>query len=130
MADRQDARMDAAELYREEVITDRKVGVIRMMVPIRTDGSADPARKTLYAGEAQMLTSMGALPISFDIEADTLAEAVEAYGPAAKAGFDRAVRELQDMRRQAASGLVLPGQGGGGGFAPGGLPGGGKIQIP
>jgi hypothetical protein len=128
MPERQDARMDPADLYREEVVTDRKVGVLRVMVPIRADGSPDPARKTLYTGEAQMLTSMGALPISFDIEAATLAQAVEAYGPAAKAGFERAVRELQDMRRQAASSIVLP-QAGGAGFGAPGL-GGGKIQMP
>jgi len=129
MADLQDASMDAAELYREEVITDRKVGVIRVLVPVKSDGSADAKRRTLFTGEAQMLTSMGALPISFDIEANSLAEAVAAYGPAAKIGFERAVRELQDMRRQAASSLVLPGQGGGG-FAPGGGMPGGKIQMP
>ncbi len=44
------------------------------------------------------------------------------------------MRELQEMRRQSASSLVLPGQGGGGGFGPGGVPpglgGGGKIQMP
>jgi hypothetical protein len=33
------------------------------------------------------------------------------------------------MRRQAASSIVLPGPGGAG-FPPGGLGGGGKIQIP
>ena len=129
MAERPDAKMEPAELYREEVITDRKVGLIRMMVPIRIDGSIDPSRQTLFTGEAQMLTSMGALPISFDIEADTLAEAVAGYGSAANLGFERAVRELQDMRRQQASSLVLPQQGGAG-FGAAGIPGGGKIQLP
>jgi hypothetical protein len=129
MADRPDAKMEPAELYREEVITDRKVGLIRMMVPIKIDGSVDPARKTLFSGEAQMLTSMGALPISFDIDAETLADAVAAYGSAANLGFERAVRELQDLRRQQASSLVLPQQGGAG-FGPTGLSGGSKIQLP
>ena len=72
----------------------------------KIDGSVDPARKTLFSGEAQMLTSMGALPISFDIEADTRAAAVAGYGPAANVGFERAVRELQEMRRQSASSLA------------------------
>jgi hypothetical protein len=136
MADRPDPRepeMDAAALYREEIVTDRKVGTIRMMTPITADGRPDGKRPLLFIGEAQMLTSMGPLPISFDIEANTLAEAVAGYGAAAKDGFERAVRELQDMRRQQASSIVLPPPGaagafsGGGGFGAGG---GGKIQLP
>lgn len=129
-----DVRMDVDDLWREEMVTDRKIGTIRMMVPIKADGSTDPARATVYTGEAQMMTNMGPLPISFDIEARTLAEAVNAYGTAAKVAIERTVRELQEMRREAASGLVLPGQGG---FGPGGLPPGlggaggrGKIQMP
>jgi regulator of protease activity HflC (stomatin/prohibitin superfamily) len=128
-----DVRMDASDLWREEIITDRKIGTIRMMLPIRADGSADPARATVYTGEAQMMTNMGPLPINFDIEAKTLAEAVSGYAAAAKVAIERTVRELQELRREAASGLVLPGQGG---FGPGGMPPGlgggrgGKIQMP
>jgi regulator of protease activity HflC (stomatin/prohibitin superfamily) len=128
-----DIRMDANDLWREEVITDRKIGIIRMMVPIRADGAVDPARATVFTGEAQMMTNMGPLPINFDIEAKTLADAVNAYAAAAKVAIERTVRELQEMRREAASGLVLPGQGG---FPPGGMPPGlgggrgGKIQMP
>jgi hypothetical protein len=80
-----------------------------------------------------MMTNMGALPISFEIEAKSLAEAVAGYGLAAGEAFERTMRELQELRRQSASSLVLPGQGGGG-FGPGGMPpglgGGGKIQMP
>lgn len=128
-----DARMDRDDLWREEIITDRKIGTLRVMTPIRADGSIDPARQTTYVGEAQMVTNVGPLPISFEIEAGSLAEAVDAYGPAAKEAFERAVKELQDMRRQAASSLVVPGSGAG--FGPGGLPpglggAGGKIQMP
>lgn len=128
------ANMDANELWREEIITDRKIGTIRMMIPIKSDGSADPTRATLFGGEAQMMTNMGPVPISFEIAAKTLAEAVAGYGAAAKTAIERTVRELQEMRREAASGLVLPGQGGAFGAAglPPGLGGGspGKIQLP
>jgi hypothetical protein len=124
-----DIKMDAASLYREEIYTDRRIGTIRALVPVDTNGTADPARDVLYMGEAQIMTQMGPLPVSFEIEAGSLAEAVTGYAEAAKVAVERTVRELQDMRRQAASGLVLPGQGGGG-FAPGGLGGGGKIQMP
>lgn len=130
MADRPDPRepdMDATTLYREEIITDRRVGTIRMMTPICADGRVDDKRQMLFVGEAQMLTSVGPLPISFDIEAATLAEAVQKYGAAAKDGFERAVRELQDMRRQQASSIVVPPPGAVGAFGAGG---GGKIQLP
>jgi regulator of protease activity HflC (stomatin/prohibitin superfamily) len=129
-----DVRMDASDLWREEIITDRKIGTIRMMVPVKSDGAPDPARATVFTGEAQMMTNMGPLPISFDIEAKSLADAVSGYAAAAKVAIERTVRELQEMRREAASGLVLPGQAGGA-FGPGGLPPGlgggrGKIQMP
>jgi len=123
--------MDAKDLWREEMITDRRIGMLRVLTPIKADGGVDAMRQTVYVGEAQMMTNVGALPITFEIEAKTLAQAVEGYGAAAAAAFERTVRELQDMRRQAASGIVLPGQGGG--FGPGGLPpgvGGGKLQMP
>ena len=99
-----EATMDAASLYREEIITDRKVGTIRLMVPVKSDGSPDPARPTIYTGDAQIMTNMGALPVSFDIEATNLAEAVANYGEAAKAGIERTMRELQELRRQQSSG--------------------------
>lgn len=133
MADKRDdrlseAKMDAADLYREEIYTDRRVGTIRVMVPVRIDGTPDPKRKTAYVGEAQMMTAAGALPLSFEIEANTLAEAVAKYGAAAKEGFERTMREIEELRRQAASSIVIPKAGAPG--LPGGLGGGGKIQMP
>lgn len=132
-----DVSMDAANLYREEIVTDRRIGTLRVMIPIKSDGSDDAGRRTAYVGEAQLMTSMGALPLTFDIEADSLDAAVKGYGPAAKKAFEQALKELEEMRRQAASSLVIPrgGAGGlpGGGMGPGGLPpglGGGKIQMP
>ena len=126
-----DARMDPASLYREDIITDRKVGTIRMLTPLSSDGATDAARPVLYMGEAQIMTGAGPLPINFEIEAATLAEAVDKFGDAAKEAIERTVRDLQELRRQQASSIVVP-QGGMGGLGPGGLGGGGggKIQIP
>jgi hypothetical protein len=127
-----DIAMDAQSLYREEIYTDRKIGTIRVMVPVTPMGATDGARSVLYTGEAQIMTQVGPLPISFEIEAKTLAEAVERYAETAKVAVERTVKELQEMRRQAASGLVIPSATGGLG-GPGGLPPvgrGGKIQLP
>ena len=134
MADRnermEEIQMDASSLCREEIYTDRRFGTIRVLVPVDANGDDDPKRPTVYAGEAQIMTQVGALPISFEIEAKTLAEAVAGYGPAAKAALDRTMRELAEMRRQQQTGLVIPQAGGGGMGGLGGLPGGGKIQLP
>jgi hypothetical protein len=129
-----DPAMDAKSLYREEIYTDRKMGTLRVMVPVTPDGTPDASRETLYLGEAQLMTNMGPLPISFDIEAKSLADAIARYGDAAKTGVEQALRELQEMRRQASSSLVIPPAGAaaalGGGGGLGGLGGGGKIQLP
>jgi len=136
MANRPDERagdptMDPKSLYREEIITDRKVGTIRMLSPLKSDGSADASRAVIYIGEAQLMTSVGTLPINFELEAQSLDEAVSKFAGAAKEAVDRTMKDLQELRRQAASSIVVP-QGGMGGMGGlGGLPGaGGKIQIP
>lgn len=127
-----EAKMDASALYREDIYTDRKVGTIRALTPVKSDGSPDAGRKVVYAGEAQIMTNAGPLPINFEIEAATLEEAAGKFAGAAKEAIERTVKELQELRRQAASSIVVPqgGMGGMGGLGPGGLPGGGKIQLP
>lgn len=120
-----DLNMDANELYREEAFTDRQVGSIRRLIPVNPDGSPDGRRAVSYIGQTQILTPVGALPLTFEIEAASLDEAVRKFGGAAQQAAERAIEELRQMRREAASSLVLPDAGAGRGF-----PGGGKIQIP
>ena len=55
-------------LYREEVVTDRRVGSIRVLTPLRPDGSTDATRPVAYVGEAQLLTPAGVLPLVFEID--------------------------------------------------------------
>jgi len=119
--------MDATSLYREEIYTDRAVGMLRVLHPVTSAGAPDPARPTVYTGEAQLMTNVGPLPISFDIPGATLAEAVANYADASKEGVAHAMREIAEMRRQASSSLVIPQ---GGALPPGGPFGGGKIQMP
>jgi hypothetical protein len=124
-----DAKMDPSSLYREEIITDRKVGTLRMMTPLTIEGTTDASRPVIYMGEAQIMTNAGPLPISFEVEATSLGEAVDGFAAAAKEAIERTVRDLQELRRQAASSIVVP-QGGMGALGGGGLGGGGKIQLP
>ncbi len=122
---KEEQKMDVANLYREEIYTDRKLGVIRALVPVTADGEKDATRKVIYTGEAQIMTQMGALPINFEIEAENLAEAVEKYRDSAKAGVEKTMKELQELRRQAASKIVVPGQPG---FTP--PTGGSGLAMP
>lgn len=127
--------MDPKALYREEIFTDRKMGTIRRLTPVKEDGATDTARQPLYVGEAQILTPMGTLPLNFEIPAKSLAEAIAKFGPATKQAIEHAMQELKELRRQASSSIVIPQGGAGplagpGGLPGGGLPGGGKIKLP
>jgi hypothetical protein len=102
------ATMDATQVYREEVFTDRKVGTIRRLTPVTAEGTADGARPVIFVGQAQVMTPMGAVPISFELDAATLAAAVEKFGAAAEQAVQQTMRELQEMRREQASSLVIP----------------------
>ncbi|MDD5656368.1 MAG: hypothetical protein PHF00_03835 [Elusimicrobia bacterium] len=127
-----DTRMDSAALYREEVFTDRKVGTLRRLTPVKSDGSPDASRPAVYVGEAQLMTSAGGLPLSFEIDAQTLEEAAGKYGAAVKEAFEAAMAEIQELRRRASSSLIIPEAGAAsalGGGLPGALPG-GKLKLP
>ena len=120
-------KVDPKQLYLEEIFTDRRVGTIRRLTPVAKDGERDQARAVLYVGETQVLTPAGALPIAFEIGAGSLEEAAEKFGQLAKEAIERTVKELQELRRQAASQIVVPQ----GPLPPmGGAGGGGKIQMP
>ena len=84
-----------------------------------------------YVGQAQIMTPAGALPLSFEIDATTLAEACERFAAGAKVAFEETMQELQEMRRQQASSIVIPDAGAASALAgQGGMPPRGKIQIP
>jgi hypothetical protein len=106
--DARQATMDRTQIYREEIFTDRKVGTIRRLTPVAADGSADSARPVLYVGQAQIMTPMGAVPISFELDAATLDAAISKFGPAAESAVQQTMRELQEIRREQASSLVIP----------------------
>ncbi len=125
-ADSLNITMDPESLYREEAYTDRKIGSIRVMIPINKDGSDDSTREKVYVGSAQLMTPMGALPLSFELDGVTLEEALDQYADAAKLALEKTMEELKEMQRQQASSIVTPDSPGGLG---GGIPGGG-IKMP
>lgn len=119
--------MDASNLYREETFTDNKVGTLRRITPVTAEGEVDDSRPVQFVGSTQVMTSAGPLPLSFEIEADSLSEATAGFGDGAKQAFERTMEELKEMQRQQASQIVVPGSGAGG---MGGMGGGGNIQMP
>ena len=120
-----DVQMEANSLYREETFTDRRVGTLQILTPVNSDGTTDSTRQAVYVGQTQILTPAGALPLNFELEANSLQEAVEKFGDGAKSALSDAMQRLDEMRREAASSIIVPGSGGAGGGPPGG-----GLQVP
>lgn len=118
--------MDGNGLYIEESFTDRRVGNLQRLSPVTSDGKPDSSRPVLYLGQTQVLTPAGALPLNFEIEADSLADAIAKFGDNAQQALADTMRRLEEMRREQASSLIVPGSGG---AAPGAR-GRGGLQIP
>lgn len=114
--------MDSAGLYREETFTDRRVGTLQRLTPVTPSGATDTARPVLYVGQTQVLTPAGALPLSFEVPATSLDDAVAKFGDGAKQALARTMRRLEELRREQASSIIVPGTAppGGGATGPGG----------
>jgi len=123
-----EVQLDLKALYREDVFTDRRAGSIRRLTPVSADGSVDATRPVLFSGQTQLLTPAGVLPLGFEIEAATLEEALKKFPEGVRVALEQAIDEARELRREAASRIVVPEVGGVPG--PGGASGGGKIKFP
>jgi hypothetical protein len=101
-------RFDRSNLYREEVVTDLKVGTIRVLTPITTGGDRDLGRPIQFFAQAQVVSQLGPLPVSAPIEATTLEEAINGYPAAVQAGIEALMEEAREMQRQEMSRIVVP----------------------
>jgi len=119
-------KLDPTQLYREEIFTDRKSGTLRRLMPVLADGKDDGSRPVLYSGQTQLLTPAGVLPLAFELEAASLEDACNKFPEAVKIAIEQAIEEAREMRREAASRIVVP-DGGGMGGPPAG--GGGRIKL-
>ena len=125
-----EVELDAKNLYREDVFTDRRAGSIRRLTPVTMDGAPDASRPVLFSGQTQLLTPAGILPLGFEIEAGTLEEALRKFPDGVKVALEQAIDEARELRREAASRIVVPEVGSGLGAGPGPAAGGGKIKFP
>ncbi len=118
-----DIKMNADSLYQEETFTDRRVGTIQRLTPVTSSGNRDDTRPVVFLGQTQIMTPAGALPLSFEVDADSLENAIEKFGDGAKGAVSEAMERLEEMRREAASSIIVPGSNpplGAGGNPPGG----------
>jgi hypothetical protein len=95
---------------------------------VTIDGNDDNTRHVLFSGQTQLLTPAGVLPLVFEIEAQTLEEALQRFPEGVKGALEQAIDEAREMRREQASRIVVPEVGGG--MGPGPAAGGGKIKFP
>ena len=123
-------QIDPKGLYREDVFTDRRAGSIRRLTPVTIDGAPDTSRPVLFSGQTQLLTPAGVLPLGFEIEAKTLEEALQKFPDGVKVALEQAIDEARELRREAASRILVPEVGGGVGPVAGPAAGGGKIKFP
>jgi hypothetical protein len=90
-----ESQMHPGPLYREETFTDRKTATIRVLTPVTEEGVFDGTR------------AVGVLPLVFDLEARSLPDALAKFASAARAAVERALKELEELRREAASSLIV-----------------------
>ncbi|HPC04806.1 MAG TPA: hypothetical protein PKY58_12755 [Syntrophales bacterium] len=108
-SDRMEIKVDADNLYREDVFTDVRAATIRRMVPVHVDGSQDYGRKTVFMGFTQLVTEKGMIPFSFAIPAKNLKEAVENFPEALQATVAHMVEEAKKREKEESSRIILPG---------------------
>ena len=102
-------KLDAKSLYREEVFTDLRVGSLKQLTPVTSDGSRDIGRPMTYVGETQLMSQMGPLPVQAAIEADNLQEALERFPAAIQRAVEAMISEVKELQRKEMSRIVVPG---------------------
>ncbi len=108
--EKMDFNVDKQNLYREEYFTDLKVASIRRLTPVKTDGSEDKGRKTLYVGQANLMSEAGPLPISTVIEANDLKQAIKKYPEAMQNAIRQLNDEIKRYHQEQQSQIVTPGR--------------------
>ena len=104
-------KLDPKSLYREEVFTDLRVGTLKQLTPVTSDGSRDIGRPMAYVGETQLMSQVGPLPVQAPIEAANLQEAMERFPAAVQRAVEAMIAEVKELQRKEMSRIVVPGAG-------------------
>ena len=106
-----DVKIDSQNLYKEEAFTDLTFATIRRLSPVKLDGSPDDSREPIFTGMTQLMSPNGPIPVQCLIEgAKTLAEAADKLPAAIEKTVQAMIAEAEEMRRQEASKIIVPGQ--------------------
>lgn len=116
--------VDLDNLYREETYTDLHAASVRVLIPVKVDGSPDPTRPRHFIGDTTLMTQVGPIPVQFPLEAETLEAAFAKFGEGVRGSIEKLNERAKEMARDEASRIVVPSK------LPGGLPGGGLGGMP
>jgi len=95
-----DFTVDTNNLYREEAITDLHVASIRILKPIKVDGSDDPTRQPLFFGHTQLMSPQGPIPIQSDLKATNLDEAIKEFPSCMEKAMKEIIESIREMQRE------------------------------
>ena len=102
-------KLDEKNLYREEAVTDLRVGSIKQLTPVTKTGDRDLARPLIFIGETQLMSQVGPLPVQARIEAENLETAIERFPAAVQAAVEEMIDEVKELQRKEMSRIVVPG---------------------
>ena len=87
--------IDRNNLYREDSVTDIKVAAIRRLTPIKSDGSDDDSRASIFMGQTQLMSPSGPILLQSLLEAKTLEEAMDNFPIAMQKEVDKAMAQAE-----------------------------------
>jgi hypothetical protein len=106
-----DIKINTDNLYKEEAFTDLTFATIRRLTPVKIDGSIDESREAIFTGMTQLMSPNGPIPVQCLIEgAKNLSEAAAKLPAAIEKSVQAMIAEAEEMRRQEASKIIVPGQ--------------------
>ena len=110
-------KIDRGNLFKEETFTDLKVGMIKRMTPVKSDGAVDKTRKSVFLGQTSLMTPGGPLPLQAVIQAKDLQQAIKKFPEAMKVAMDRLAAEAKKYQEQeqsrvakSESRIIVPGR--------------------
>ncbi|MDZ4198593.1 MAG: hypothetical protein U1E27_04815 [Kiritimatiellia bacterium] len=96
------------QLVREETFTDLHAATIRRLTPVTPDGERDASRPVRFSGHTQIMSSAGALPLDFEIDAQDLAAAFKAFPAQVETALQELAAQMESLQRERASRIVSP----------------------
>ncbi len=103
--------VDKENLYREESVTDYKIANIQKLIPIKSDGSTDDNRETVFIARSQLNSPQGPIPIQARLEAKSLEEAMDMFPKAMETETKKvakAFKRMQEQQKKKDSRIIVP----------------------